>query len=445
MFIIILKRNILVTITLLFLTFLPLHSGQIEDSPFPITHFQLKNGLNVILAEDHSFPVVSVAVAYHVGSFHESEGKSGLAHLLETLMFQGSRNVGRMQHINFINRTGGRFDALTTVDKTIFHQTVPANQLELVLWLESDRMFSLRITREKVEKAKQSLIDGIRFRKLDDPYMSSSLYFTQLLFGDYSYNHPVMGFETDLSSLSLQDVRSFYSNYYRPNNSVICIAGHIDKVRTRELVEKYFQSIPAGPKLEETTKTEFHNILEDIHFSEKSLTSSPRLYIGYRVASPYSDDYFPMDICSYILVKGTTSRLYKRLVIKDRIATSLGGGIEIRKDRAVFKIFIALNSEVNRARCQRVVFSEINKFISSLISSKELEKAKIMLKSNYLSKFATVSGRAVFLANRFLERNHPEQVYPELNQFLSVTSHRVMIIANKYFSKHKVILDVKIR
>jgi len=438
-------KHIFLPLAVLFLLFIPLYSTQTEDLSYPLTYFQLDNGLNVILAEDYSFPVVSVAVAYHIGSINEPENKSGLAHLLETLMFQGSRNVGRMQHINFINRTGGNFNAVTTPDRTVFHQTVPANQLELVLWLESDRMYSLNISREKVEWAKQTLIEGIRFRKMDSPYLSNALYFSQLLFGDYSYNHPVMGFETDLRNISLQDVRSFFSTYYRPNNAVICISGHIDKTSAKELVHKYFSSIPPGPRLMEPPKKEFPDMMEDVNFSEQSSASSPGFFVGFRIAPPFTDDYYPLELCSYVLIKGATSRLHKRLIKKDRLATYLSGGIEIRKDRAVFKLFVIINNERNRERCQKAVFSEINKLRTNLLSSEEMTKAKMMLKSDYLNKIANASGRAVFLANKFWDGPVSDDIHSELNRFMSVTPHRLMIKANRYFSKYKVVLDVKIR
>lgn len=418
---------------------------QTEKNPIPITHFRLRNGLHVILTEDYSLPVVSVAVAYNVGSFNEPEGKSGLAYLMESLMFQGSRDVGRMQHINFISRTGGKFNALTTADKTIFHQTVPSNQLALVLWLESDRMQSLNITREKVEQAKQSILDDIRYRKQGNPYMDSSLFFTQLLFADYSYNHPTMGFEQDMRDLTVQDVRAFYSTYYKPNNAVLCISGQIDKEETKQLVEKYFQTIAPGKAGPQPLKKEFHALLEDIHFTAESLASSPGFYIGFRLPPPFSDEYNALVLAEYILVRGPSSRIYKRLVKKDRLASSCEGEIDIIKNRAVFKIFVIINNERNRTRARKAVLSEINKFKTSIMSAKELNRAKVMLKADILHRVSTVSGKALFLVGRALDQNLFGPIQMDISRFEAVTPIKLMISSNRYLSKYKIILDVKIK
>ncbi|GAF70119.1 unnamed protein product, partial [marine sediment metagenome] len=166
----------------LFLGNFPAHGQDKQRLSFPIKQYKLENGLQVILSEDYSLPVVSVAVAYNVGSINEPPGKTGLAYLLENLMFQGSQNVGRMQHISFIRRTGGDLNATTTEDKTIFQQTVPSHQLALVLWLESDRMKSLEITAANVKQAKETLIEEIQQRKATEPYLESFLTFDRLLY-----------------------------------------------------------------------------------------------------------------------------------------------------------------------------------------------------------------------------------------------------------------------
>ena len=211
--------------------------------PFPINSFQLNNGLDVILSEDHSLPLVTVAVAYKAGSRDEPSGKAGLAYLLQNLMFEGSRNIGRMQHLSFIQKIGGRLNAQTERDRTIFYQTIPSHHLASVLWLESDRMMSLSINQANVDYWKNQLSEELRARRLQDPYLEGAEIFESLLFPDRASGRPVHGQETDLQNIKLSEVKNFYDIYYRPNNAVLCIAGNIDLKQTQGLVKKYFQTL----------------------------------------------------------------------------------------------------------------------------------------------------------------------------------------------------------
>lgn len=418
---------------------------QKKDLPFPVTQFTLRNGLQVILSEDYSLPLVSIVIAYYVGSINEKPGKTGLAYLMENLMFQGSKNIGQMQHINFIHRIGGELNATTTEDKTMFYQTVPSNQLALVLWLESDRMKSLEIFTSKVERAKVALIEEIRHRKTSDHYLESSLYFDRLLFPDFAYNHPVIGDEADLREITIGDVKNFYSTYYAPNNAVLCISGNIDKRKTIQLIRRYFEKIPQGKKtpplaLPEVLETKSTNIT-----IENSLASSPAFRLGYRICSPYTEDYYALSILEYVLLRGQTSRLYRRLIKKDRIALDLSGGIEKKFDLAAFKIFVINNNEILKERSQKAIFSEINKIKSNLISEKELIKSKNMFKMDYIKQFATSLDKAIFLTEVFLTRKSLDDIPEDLDRFLSITRYDVTRIINKYLGEEKILINIKIK
>jgi zinc protease len=418
---------------------------QYDGSPFPVTQFALKNGLQVILSEDYSLPIVSVVMAYKVGSIHEQPGKTGLARLLENLMFQGSKNIGQMQHISFIQKIGGVLNAATTVDKTIFYQTVPSNQLALVLWLESDRMNSLSINASNVEKMKSSLIEEIQIRKDSDPYLQSSWDFDRLLFPNFTYSHPVLGTIADIREITAKDVSDFYSSYYTPSNAVLSIAGQIDKSKVRQLLEKYFSTIPMGnnppspsvenlPKLDETVQTIIN-----------PLAPSPAYHLGYRIAPRYSDDYYPLAVIEYILLRGETSRLHRRLVAKDRTAIHLSGGIERKVRHTAFKIFVRINNEIMRERSQKALFSEINKLKSTMIPEQELNKSKNMLKMDYLMQHGTVLDKAIFLAEKTLEADEQAGWSDELDRYLSVTGYDILRTMNKYFDDSRITLDIKIK
>ena len=427
----------------LFLGGFPAHGQDKQRLSFPIKQYKLENGLQVILSEDYSLPVVSVAVAYNVGSINEPPGKTGLAYLLENLMFQGSQNVGRMQHISFIRRTGGDLNATTTEDKTIFQQTVPSHQLALVLWLESDRMKSLEITAANVEQAKETLIEEIHQRKATEPYLESSLTFDRLLYPNLAYSHPVIGNEADVRNLTVEDVKDFYSTFYTPNNAVLSIAGDIDKMKTEEDIRKYFHTIQKGKDIPLPSSSKLSD-KEAIIISKKFLAPLPGFHIGYRIASPYSQDFYPLKIIEYILLRGVTSRLYKKLIKRTRIARSLSGSIEKRKELATFKIFVSSSNEIMVQRSKKVIFSEINKLKSSLVSEKELRKAKNIFKMDYLNQYATSADKAVFLAEAFLFKKSLDDLPDELGNYLSVDHYSLIRIMRRYFI-NEIVFDIKIK
>jgi len=442
------NKKHLITVAFLHLAFYGfLFAGQeIRNSPFPVTHFQLENGLNIILSEDYSLPVVSVMVTYKVGSMNEQPGKTGLSYLLENLMFQGSRNVGRMQHISFIQRIGGTLSARTDRDKTMFFQTVSSNQLATVLWLESDRMKSLSISYTRVEQAKKAIIEEIKQKKSRNQFQNSSLLFDKLLFSDYIYYHPIIGEETDIRNISLKDVLDFHSTYYRPNNAVICITGNINKQKTIFLIRKYFQTIPTGkpiPAINLSPQTlELNSKVESI---TNPLVSTPGFFLGYRISSPYSRDYYTMAVIEYLLLKGESSRLYRRLAKKERTAQKIEGGIRKIKDRAIFSFFVTSNNNYTRNRSKKAVLSELNKLKSNIVSKNELTKAKNLLKTAYIKRYSTSYGKALFLSETFLNNKDMQTFQEELNKYLEVTPTRIIGIANRYFNDKSILVNIEIK
>lgn len=440
------KRKIVLGLSLWIFFAISSASAQLEEPSFPFSSFKLENGLTVILSVDESLPLVSVVVAYRVGSTLDPPGKAGMAYLMENLMFLGSRNIGSMQYINYLNRIGGEFNAETKADKTIFSQTIPSNQLALVLWLESDRMNSLSINASNVQHAKNSLIEEIKIAKDNDPYRESALYFDQLLYANDAYSHPVIGSNTnDIRNITLNDVSNFFSMYYTPNNAVVSIAGNIDIGRTTELVRKYFESIRSGRTIDPSLNFEKPDEAIDIEeIFEHTLASSPGFYLGYRLSSPKTNDYYTLSIIDYLLLQGKSSRLHKRL-LRQRIAFHLEGGIEIRKDFAVFKILALTNEEMMKEKSRRAVFSEINKLRTNLIQDKELQRAKNMFKADYLKKFETTLGKAVYLAETYIENGQSDELFSELNRYMRVTPTLVQRAMISYFSKGSILLKIDIK
>jgi len=410
----------------------------------PISRYTLKNGLEVILADDDSLPVVTVAVAYRVGSVNEPQRKSGLAYLLEDLMFQGSLNVSPMQHISYINRSGGETNAGTTQDVTMFYETVPSNQLALALWLESDRMYTLDITAANVERSRESIVEDIRRRKGNEPYLESFFIFDELVYADYAHQHPVVGYEADIKELTVEDVKDFYSTDYVPNNAVLVISGNFDKSKAREKVEQYFGSIPRGKDVPAPPLPDMGEKRETSRNIYSSLISSQAFHLAYRIAPPDSDDFPALTLVDYILIRGKRSRLQKNLLQKDyRLVSYLSGGIEKRSHSAVFKIFAVATNAQMAEESQRAINSEINKFMTGFISEAELAKAKDILKMDFINHFSTSLDKAVFLAEAFFTHPRFDEILLDLDKVLRVTPEEISRIIHRYFiPKNRVLLNV---
>lgn len=440
------KKKCVLWVSLLFLfSGIPFFSQEVQNPPFDITTFQLDNGLQVILSEDYSLPLVSVVVAYDVGSLNEDPHKTGLAYMLENLMFQGSRNIGPMQHIHFISKIGGVLNALTTEERTIFYQTVPANQLALVMWLESDRMMSLDIHESKVRRTRDSLIDEIQQRKIDDPYFESSILFDQLLYPNETYSHPVIGSGSDLREITKDDIQDFYSKYYLPNNAVLCITGNFEKRKAIELVRKYFSTIRPGPPIPPFPRAEHLKSKEIVWNLENYLAPSPGFHLGYRIASADSPDFYTLSIIEYILLRGKSSRLNKRIIQEERVSLQLNGGIERRKNLATFKIFVKNTTETLRERSQRSILDEINDLKSGFISENELNKAKNIFKMDYFNRLSTFADRGIYFAEYYLSHKYIDNYPQELNKYLAVTPSDIIGIVNRYFTDERVVLNIKIK
>ena len=415
--------------------------------PFPFSRDTLQNGLQVVLSEDHSLPLVSVVLAYQAGSLYEQPGKTGLAHLIENMMFLGSQNVGPLQHLSYINRVGGEPNANTTEEITYFYQTVPANQLALALWLESDRMKALEMDAAKMERAKQALLDGIAQRKTGEPYMESQLLFDSILYPDFAHGHSILGREEDVFRLDVEDARAFYESHYVPNNAVLVIVGNISYTKTKEMVAKYFENIPSGKKPPSFLPPRPpEKEAETVQSTIEPLAPSPAFYLGYRVASPFSRDYYALHILDYILFQGKSARLQKKLLVKEGLALYLSGGIERRKDVAVMKLFAMNNNQTMVELTQRSISSEFNRLGDVDVSSAELTRAKNMFKRDYLDRFASPLDRALFLAEMAFSPPGLDGLQELLGRYLRVSASEVRQVVNRYLvPENSVLLNVKSR
>ena len=407
----------------------------------PFTQFHLDNGLRVVLSEDHSAPVVAVAVYYDVGSRNEVKGRSGFAHLFEHMMFQGSENVGKAQHFQYVENNGGVLNGSTHVDFTNYYQFLPSNQLALALWLESDRMRSLRITPANLKNQKDAVKEEKRLSVDNQAYWPSLIKMDEMVFSNWSNAHPTSGSMEDLDAATLADVRQFFKTYYAPNNAVLSIAGDLDPARVESLVREYFGTIPsqpAPPKVDVTESAEVANRKANV---EDQHAQMPALAMAWKIPARRSPDFYPIALLNSILCGGESSRLYQKLVKEKAVALEVQGTLEERRGPGQIAIFSIHKPDVKSEDLQTTIESEINRLKSDGVGVEELAKVKNQFRLGRLlgggsegeyASLQTALGRALSLAEFTLFDGDPSLINTEIDRYLAVTPQQVRDAANRY-------------
>src|SRR3954469_21074384 len=274
---------------------------------------KLKNGLRVIVAEDHNAPVYSIAISYNVGSRDERKGRTGFAHLFEHMMFKGSENVGNGEHFTLVFNNGGNMNGTTNKDRTLYYETLPSNQLDLGLFLEADRMKSLVINKDNLDNQRNAVQEERRLGVDNQPYGRSFEAVDSLAYSNFAYSHSVIGSMSDLSAASVEDVAQFFKTYYAPNNAVMAIVGGGKTDEVIAKVKKYFDEIPAQPAPPPVDMTEPAPTGERRVVLEDALARAPRVDLSYVVPPSSSPDEAAISVLGTVLSSGRSSRFYKKV------------------------------------------------------------------------------------------------------------------------------------
>src|SRR5918997_1457344 len=285
----------------------------------------LKNGLRVITVEDHSAPVVAISITYNVGSRNERKGRTGFAHLFEHMMFKGSENVGSGEHFLLVFNNGGSMNGTTNEDRTNYFEVLPANQLDLALFLEADRMKSLAITKENLDNQRNAVQEERRLGVDNQAYGKSGEVQQELLYDNFAYKHSVIGSMEDLNAANVEDVAAFFKMYYAPNNAVLVLVGDFKTEEALAKIRTHFESIPRQPDppavdmAEPQQKQERRDSLNDM------LARAPRVDIAFKAVPGNTPDFYALQVLGAVLQSGQSSRLYQKLVKEKEMVTSVGG------------------------------------------------------------------------------------------------------------------------
>jgi len=410
-------------------------AGMAGDKPagyIEYTEYELDNGLRVILSEDHSVPIVAVNVWYHVGSGYEEPGRSGFAHLFEHMMFEGSANVDKTEHFKFISKAGGSMNGSTTQDRTNYYETLPANRLNLGLWLEADRMRSLVITKEKFENQRETVKEERRQRIDNQPYGEAFLVSDTLCFDWLPYSHTVIGKMVDLDAAETSDVQAFFDKFYQPKNAVLVVVGDIDRKEAMKMVEEYFGDIPGGDSIPKLTGEEKMNKGERRQVVDSPKANVPAVFVGYNTPSHTHSDTPALQMLSSILVDGESSRMHKRLVKDEEAAFGVFGFTDSRLGPSLFRLIAASNVGVDIQVCEDLMEEEIVKIQQEGVTKEELDKAKIQFKKSFITGRQTCMQKAEAIQHYAFLHDDLADVNTDLDRYLEVTTDDVKRVANKY-------------
>jgi zinc protease len=401
----------------------------------PFDTYTLPNGLRVVFSEDHSAPIVTVNVWYHVGSANEVVRRSGFAHLFEHMMFQGSANVRKAEHFQLVERAGGGMNGSTNDDRTNYYQTLPSNRLNLGLWLEADRMRSLAITAENFENQRQAVKEERRLRFDNQPYASAFITGLTMPFdsaGCFAYAHTTIGDMADLDSARLEDVQAFFNQYYAPNNAVLTVAGDFDPVEARRWIEQYFGSIPRGRDVTPPSCAVRYNAGARRMAVVDSNANLPAVLYIYPVPAVSADDTPALDLLMTIIGGGESSRLNRTLVREARAALGAGGFTQLRAGPGVVLVFAIANQGVTSERVDSLLNLEVQRLIDAPLEASELTKAQNQYRANAIRNRQTTMGVAEVLQTALRYLGSLDAANTQVDRYMRVTVDDLRRVARQY-------------
>jgi zinc protease len=408
-----------------------------------IEQFTLANGLRVVLNEDHSVPVVSVAVYYDVGSRNEREGRTGFAHLFEHMMFQGSENVPKAAHFQYISNAGGTMNGTTSSERTNYFETLPASQLPLALWLESDRMRSLAVTQENLDNQREAVKEEKRLRYDNQPYVNGFLRLFEMSFKNPANAHSTIGSMEDLDAATVEDIREFFRIYYAPNNAVMAIVGDFDEAETRGLIDRYFATIPSQSTPPPVNVDEPDEVAttEDVFFDK--LAPVPAFALGWKIPERRTPEFYALSLASHLLFEGESARLYQKLVKGDESVVQIQGGIDERRGPSGLFIVVIPKPDRDGVQIRTAIFDEIHRLGTEGPSSEEMEKLRNNLFNAAVRSRQSSLFRAQQLAECALYDNDPELFNTDLQNYLDVTADRIRDAVSSYLdTDNRVLLEI---
>ncbi len=421
----------------------PVTDAAVRPPRLDYTMTTLPNGLNVVFLEDHSTPIVHLQMWYHVGSKNERPGRTGFAHLFEHMMFKGSKNVDAEGHPSYISSVGGQSNAYTTEDATVFWETVPAQYLPLVVWLEADRMASLKIEEKTFKTEREVVKEERRMRVENQPYGRLQEIISDQAFTVHPYKHPVMGSMKDLEAASIDDVRDFFQTYYVPNNAAAILVGDFDTKEAVSVVSQYLGRVPRSerpvprdiPKEPPQTKERRVRLEENWPL--------PAVVVAHHITYDGNPDSYPLHIASKILSDGQSSRIYRRLVYETGIALAAFGGGNIIEDPNLFFAVAIVQPGHTTDEAAKALISELDRLRTDPVTPAELQQAKNQFARDYILGRESNQSKAEQLGHAAVIHNDIKTADGEFDIFQNLPAADVQRVARTYFTpENRLVLTI---
>jgi len=409
--------------------------GYSQARKIEFTEYDLPNGLHVILHKDNTIPIVAVSVLYHVGSKNEDPSRTGFAHFFEHLLFEGSENIQRGEFDKYLQNAGATNNANTSNDRTFYYEVLPSNQLELGLWMESERMLHAKIEKIGVETQREVVKEEKRERMDNQPYGSILTEVLKHAYTVHPYQWAPIGSLDHLNAASLEEFIEFYKTFYVPENATLSIAGDIDIEQTKASVAKYFKDIPkGGKKIPRPTVVEPQQKAEvrDVVFDNIQL---PAVIEAYHIPAQGTPDAYALDMLSTVLSGGQSSRMYKALVDEQKKALTVQAFPFSLEDPGLYLVFGIVNIGVEPDDLEKAMDAEIAKVQNELISEKEFQKIRNQMETQFVSQNSSAVGIAEQLANYHVYYKDANLINTEIDRYMKVTREDLQRVAKKYLTK----------
>ena len=415
--------------------------NNVSSARFPIERHTLANGLQVVLQPDTSLPLVAINLWYHVGSKNEVPGRTGLAHLFEHMLFQGSQHVGKNDHFRLVQQVGGVANGSTWFDRTNYYETLPAHCLSLGLWLESDRMgfFLPALDSEKLENQREVVMNERRQRVDNQPYGQAFERLNETLFpANHPYHWPVIGYMDDIAAAEQEDVEAFFRTFYTPDNAVLTLAGHFDPDEALRLVETYFGPIPRGLARPEVDAALPDEMLGQVVTLDDDI-QLPRVYTAFRLPSFGEPEWYSADLLSAALTGGKTSPLYRQLVYERQIAQDVSAFVLPTELAASFVVVATGRPDTELVELEEIVHGAIETVASGKLRSGDLVRARNKLVTSFSDQLQALDDRADLLSMFTTYFDEPERITSEIERYLGQSAEDLASVARDRLTPEKAV------
>ncbi len=402
----------------------------------PIEQYKLDNGLRIVMSVDHSAPTYGISITYDVGSHNEHAGRTGFAHLFEHMMFEGSENVGKGEHMILVENNGGDMNGSTSEDRTNYFESFASNQLDLGLFLESDRMRSLAVNQANLDNQRNAVQEERRLSVDNQPYGATSEVLQGLIYDNFANKHSVIGSMQDLNAATIKDVQEFFRIYYAPNNAVLTLVGDFDSKEALAKIKKYFGDIPSQPAPPAPDLAEPKQTAQRTKTIEDPFAQVPRLDIAFKTPPGNTPDVYALDVLSTDLGAGQSSRLYQSLVKEKELAVNVFCYIEEHKGPSTFNVVVLARPGKDLKEVEKAVYAELERAKAEPIADWELQKVRMMERHQTAQELQSTLYRAVLIGQMASIYGDPNLINTRFDKIQNVSKEDIQRVAKTYLTEN---------